>query len=331
MIEASARLMTLAELETVLEPTVAEMVSDGGRWIMVIERDAEPVRYLQLMAVEKTGSPVLAEVISDCYLEGDERLSAAETEGLRRLGWEVPDPEKGNNWTKLEETPDVSLRDLTSRILETVSSVFGCSVEVGCNVSWWQSFEWWGSDRRDRPIPSEDDPEIATFSSLLDVVGAPDAESLIDMMQDHTDDPWIDFDNSGTRNLTICVECRGTVLVYPFVLSEFWDTLAELNSEINERNEWDRLADEIETAEGFRVEIERWPSGTWQEVTSPKAYPYKRAAADNTTVAAWLRTRFRRNYRDYEIAVLRPDGGRVRGQVRLKTLRHWWQLAEATS
>ncbi len=51
------------------------------------------------------------------------------------------------------------------------------------------------------------------------------------------------------------------------------------------------------------------------------AYPYRRAAAGNMTVAAWVEGRFRQAYPGFAVDVLDGRGRRASGHTLLKTVR----------
>ena len=63
----------------------------------------------------------------------------------------------------------------------------------------------------------------------------------------------------------------------------------------------------------------------------PGHYPYERAATGTTTVAGWLRQRFRRQYGNTKVTVERPDGSAAAGQLPLSTLREQGYAASRES
>lgn len=138
MPEDSSHHQTLAELETMLEPLLAAMIGDEGRWITVIERGTAPVRYVQCLALEGSGSAVVAEAISDAYLDDGSQLSRYEIGSLRQLGWSLADPED-DNWRIIEEAPGRTVHDLACRMLATLRWAFGCAPEEPCLITWWES------------------------------------------------------------------------------------------------------------------------------------------------------------------------------------------------
>lgn len=85
--------MTLAELDTRLEGLLGRLVFGPGRWALIAEDQVG--RYVPALAFED-GSPA-AEVVSNNYLEGDQRWSDDDEEKLLLLGWGSPG-EKRSNW-----------------------------------------------------------------------------------------------------------------------------------------------------------------------------------------------------------------------------------------
>lgn len=74
----------------------------------------------------------------------------------------------------------------------------------------------------------------------------------------------------------------------------------------------------IRECEGFDVLISPRTPGTRPRHVD---YDYERAARNAFTVEDWKRARFNRQYPDYVIRVLRPDGRAASGRVTLAKLR----------
>ena len=138
VLENGCQHCTLAELEEGLETLLAEMIGDDGRWIVVIERGQEPLRYVQLLAFEGSGSAVVAEAVSDAYLDSGSELSRYEAGSLRQLGWSLADAEE-DNWRIEEETPSASVHDLACRLVATLRWAFGCDPQDQCLIKLWES------------------------------------------------------------------------------------------------------------------------------------------------------------------------------------------------
>ena len=89
-------------IETVLRALCERL----GRWILITE--CGPYRYWQALAYED-GS-LVAEEISNHWIEGDLRWTSEREERLKELGWLYPDPSHRPNWSRMESTtsPDVA-------------------------------------------------------------------------------------------------------------------------------------------------------------------------------------------------------------------------------
>jgi hypothetical protein len=117
----TAQATTLAGLEAGLEGLLSRLAFGPGRWVLIIEDDRG--RYLQVLAYED-GS-VLAEVVSNTYLSGDERWSEAEEERLVNLGWGVPEPPRRPNWWEAFPTVSPDIAEASTLLLTTLQAVFG--------------------------------------------------------------------------------------------------------------------------------------------------------------------------------------------------------------
>ena len=85
--------MTLGAFERGLEDLLVRLCRCPGRWILICEDAAHPNRFWQALAYED-GS-LIAEVVGNYYLEGDDRLTFEQEAELVRLGWQAPDPHAG--------------------------------------------------------------------------------------------------------------------------------------------------------------------------------------------------------------------------------------------
>lgn len=82
----------------------------------------------------------------------------------------------------------------------------------------------------------------------------------------------------------------------------------------------------IREIEGFAVRF-LYLDGTdvRGDKTGLPQYPFERAAADNITVEAWKRSRFRSVYPGYEVDVVDRHRTSVQGNTRLITVRRSYQ------
>ena len=83
----------------------------------------------------------------------------------------------------------------------------------------------------------------------------------------------------------------------------------------------------ISVIEGFAVRVLHSGPGTakGRDVRGDKknmpSYSYRRKAAGNQTVAAWIESRFDKNFPGYKVEVLDGDGKKVHGKTLLSTVR----------
>ena len=78
----------------------------------------------------------------------------------------------------------------------------------------------------------------------------------------------------------------------------------------------------INLVEGFPVTIRHLDGrNVRDDRTRMPQYPFRRAAADGSNVAAWKAGRFQRTYPGFDVDVLGGDGRRVHGATLLGTLR----------
>lgn len=168
---------------------------------------------------------------------------------------------------------------------------------------------------------------LTDLPALLQAVDADTTGDLQDWLELHAE--WdVDVELDGDTVLVIYMRGSGVGLPFPFSVTDLLDELAELDARSSFPAALQMLEEQIETVEGFKVGIDFWPD-QWIAVEQPDPYPYQRAAAGSTTAAGWRKTRFWKNYPDYEVVVLRPGGDRVAGQTRLRTLRELWREAPA--
>ncbi len=94
-----------------------------GRWILICEDAAHPHRFWQALAYEDAS--LIAEVVSNYYLEGDNRLSSAREAQLVSLDWQAPDPPRRPNWLHIEPTTSPDVAAVALRAVGSLREVFG--------------------------------------------------------------------------------------------------------------------------------------------------------------------------------------------------------------
>ena len=116
-------LRTLADVEQQLPAILQRIVDWPGRWILIIE-DAECHHHFWQALGFEDGS-LVAECVSNYYLEGDELLSQQDEERLLELAWEAPDPPRTTNWITVHPTYSPPVDAVAQRAASTLHEVFG--------------------------------------------------------------------------------------------------------------------------------------------------------------------------------------------------------------
>jgi hypothetical protein len=64
-------------------------------------------------------------VVSNLYLDGDDRLTDVDGQWLVTHGWKVPAPPKWPNWSRVEYTTSPAVGDVARQAVEAMAVVFG--------------------------------------------------------------------------------------------------------------------------------------------------------------------------------------------------------------
>lgn len=115
--------LTFAEFDERLCPTLEAMLDGRGRWVLVVE--GTPTRYVQFLTEERV---IVAECVSNEFLEGDDRLAEDAEELLPELGWDWPAPPNQPNWLTVQDDDNAAL-DISVLALQTMRRVFECTDE----------------------------------------------------------------------------------------------------------------------------------------------------------------------------------------------------------
>ena len=102
-----------------LEEALGLMVRSPGRWILIVEAPGH--RYVQFLAPEDGG--LVAECVSNAYLDDEWRLSEDDEELLPQLGWGWPEPPDQLNWQTVEFA-EVAVLDVAVLAVHTLRQVF---------------------------------------------------------------------------------------------------------------------------------------------------------------------------------------------------------------
>jgi hypothetical protein len=114
-------MQTVAELDSRLPAGLDLMVSSPTRWILIAKTNLG--RYVQFLATEE--GVLVAECVSNEFLQGESRLSEESEELLPVLGWDWPAPPNQPNWRRVEFDKNAAL-DSAVLAVHTLRRVFGC-------------------------------------------------------------------------------------------------------------------------------------------------------------------------------------------------------------
>ncbi|MGD0312240.1 MAG: hypothetical protein ABSC90_07245 [Acidimicrobiales bacterium] len=177
----------LAEFEEGLMGLLGTLCERPGRWILIVEDSAQPNHFWQALAYED-GS-LVAEIVSNFYLTGDDRLSPTQEDALIRLGWKGPEPPNRPNWLRVEPTTTPAVAEVASQAVRSLREVFGLGDEDGVLVKLFSS-----PHRANTPAsPEYVEDTLEGVGGLIDPSGGPDEEDP-DLYPDPTadDPPWGD-------------------------------------------------------------------------------------------------------------------------------------------
>jgi hypothetical protein len=146
--------ITLTTLSAGLEGLLASLCGRPGRWILVVEREADGQFLWQALAYED-GS-LVTEVVSNNYLEGVDRWTPAQEQRLTERGWEPPSL-KRPNWIGVEETTMPDVGAVVDRSLSTLRELFGFGEDDQLRVKMFSS-----PNRGNTPAGPEYEPDTGT-------------------------------------------------------------------------------------------------------------------------------------------------------------------------
>jgi hypothetical protein len=120
-------IIALATLSAGLERVLAALCAAPGRWILIIEHNIRRHLFWQALAFED-GS-LCTEVVSNTYLEGQDRWTREHQERLLALGWEPPNAPKRPNFINIEATTSPETGVVCRRAIATLRELFGLDDE----------------------------------------------------------------------------------------------------------------------------------------------------------------------------------------------------------
>jgi hypothetical protein len=115
-------IITMATLTAGLDGLLRTLCAKPGRWILIVERNDHRQLFWQALAFED-GS-LITEVVSNTYLEPDDRWTPEQEEVLASLGWEPPGPRRPN-WISVEATTSPDIGVVVDRAVATMTELFG--------------------------------------------------------------------------------------------------------------------------------------------------------------------------------------------------------------
>jgi hypothetical protein len=118
--------VSLATLSAGLEQVLNALCAAPGRWVLIVEHNVRRHRFWQALAFED-GS-LCTEVVSNTYLEGEDRWTTEQEDRLVDLGWERPAP-KRPNFINVEPTTCPETGVVCRRARATLRELFGLNDE----------------------------------------------------------------------------------------------------------------------------------------------------------------------------------------------------------
>jgi hypothetical protein len=115
--------ISLATLAAGLEEVLSALCARPGRWILIVEHNLQRQLFWQALAFED-GS-LCTEVVSNHYLDGEDRWTPEQEVRLLALGWDPPNPPKRPNWIHVEATTSPDTATEGRRALATLRDLFG--------------------------------------------------------------------------------------------------------------------------------------------------------------------------------------------------------------
>ena len=156
--------ITMSTLEVGLVDLLSKYCYGPGRWILICRVVGSTNRFWQALAYED-GSLVV-EVVSNAFLDGDERHPAEDEDQLAVLGWTAPRPPASPNWRRVESTTSPPIEDVARQAIRTLREVFSVGAEDQLEIVTFAS-----SNRENTPasqsvladLPNSEDWDLRTI------------------------------------------------------------------------------------------------------------------------------------------------------------------------
>lgn len=117
------RTMALGQFAEDLENILRSLCERPGRWVLIAEDAVRPHHFWQALAFED-GS-LHSEVVSNHYLDGDDRLTSDQEDQLRVGGWTDPQPPKSMCWARTQFTTSPDVGAVAKQSARALREVFG--------------------------------------------------------------------------------------------------------------------------------------------------------------------------------------------------------------
>ena len=114
----------VGDVEAVLADILDLLREDERRLILIIEHVKPPKRYVQVLA--PSDGALIAECVSNEFLQGDDRLGDRDNELLPVLGWDWPTPLNKPNWSFHDELLNTGSA-VSELLIKTIRQVFDCT------------------------------------------------------------------------------------------------------------------------------------------------------------------------------------------------------------
>ena len=118
-----ATTISFADFAKGLEDVLRALCERPGRWILIAEDASRPDHFWQALAYEDGSLHV--ELVSNHYLDGDDRLSEGDEEWLETQGWDLPRQPRSPNWSHSEDTTSPEVGEVARQAVEAMRVVFG--------------------------------------------------------------------------------------------------------------------------------------------------------------------------------------------------------------
>lgn len=175
-------------------------------------------------------------------------------------------------------------------------------------------------------MSEQPDALVGNPAELCTALDVPDVQSVGDIVDGYVDCGVCHVVVTDAQ-VEIQLDVRGFALVFPFRLSEFWDAIDDVESELFVLMACNSLAEQIGDTEGVSIELSvDFTSGEprWVDLARnlTDSYRYAEKAPDDMTVDEWLTTRVQPGVPGLCVTLAEDvSGGDTLGSLRDSTAR----------